>query len=72
VIASDMPVVVPDGPTAFEAHYLAGTVCPGASLSLRTYFSLAPSQKYPQRCLALTADVHYAAAHYYDLVSSVH
>jgi len=67
IIASDMPVglVVPDGPTAFE------NVANGDGPALGRELELADLLRFIKRAdiknvVWLTADVHYAAAHYYD------
>jgi len=57
-------LVVPDGTTAFEA-LANGDGSPGGSLSLLTLFQFI-HHKNIRNVVWLTADVHYAAAHYYD------
>jgi len=67
VIASDMPIglMVPDGETQFE------NTANGDGLPLGREFELADLLRFIQQneiknVVWLTADVHYAAAHYYD------
>ena len=67
VIASDMPIglIVPDGSTDFE------NVTNGDGPALGREFEIADllsfiKQKNIRNVVWLTADVHYAAAHYYD------
>jgi alkaline phosphatase D len=67
VIASDMPIglVVRDGPNAFEA------VANGDGMPLGRELELVELLRFIKRnrirnIVWLTADVHYAAAHYYD------
>jgi alkaline phosphatase D len=67
VVASDMPIglVIPDGPTRFEA--VANGNGPAAGRELEIAELLATLRKHRVRNVVwLTADVHYAAAHHYD------
>lgn len=67
VIASDMPIglVVPDGPTAFEALANSDGPALGRELEFADLFQFI-HRKNIRNVVWLTADVHYAAAHYYD------
>lgn len=67
VIASDMPIglVVPDGATAFEAFANGDGPALGRELELAELFRFIKQNKI-RNVVWLTADVHYAAAHYYD------
>ena len=67
VIASDMPIglVVPDGPTAFEALANSDGPALGRELEFADLFQFI-QRKNIRNVVWLTADVHYAAAHYYD------
>ena len=67
VIASDMPIglVVPDGPTAFEALANGDGPALGRELEFADLFQFI-HHKNIRNVVWLTADVHYAAAHYYD------
>lgn len=67
VIASDMPIglIVPDGPVNFE-NFANGDGPPlGRELELADLFQFI-NRKNIKNVVWLTADVHYAAAHYYD------
>lgn len=67
VIASDMPIglVVPDGSTAFEALANGDGPALGRELEFADLFQFI-LHKNIRNVVWLTADVHYAAAHYYD------
>ncbi len=67
VIASDMPVglVVGDGPDAFEAIANGDGPPLGRELEIARLLKAIKDQKI-HNVVWLTADVHYAAAHYYD------
>ncbi|MBD2771712.1 alkaline phosphatase D family protein [Iningainema tapete] len=67
VIASDMPIglVVPDGPTAFENLANGDGPALGRELELADILQFI-NRRNIKNVVWLTADVHYAAAHYYD------
>jgi alkaline phosphatase D len=67
VVASDMPIglVVPDGPNAFEALANGDGPPLGRELELARLLRKI-KQSNVRNVVWLTADVHYAAAHYYD------
>lgn len=68
VIASDMPIglVIPDGTTAYEALSNGDNGRPlGRELEFADLFQFIQRQNI-RNVVWLTADVHYAAAHYYD------
>jgi alkaline phosphatase D len=68
VIASDLPIglVVPDGPTNFEAFANADDGLPlGRELELASLLGFLRRHEV-RNVVWLTADVHYAAAHRYD------
>ncbi|MBD2336740.1 alkaline phosphatase D family protein [Calothrix sp. FACHB-156] len=67
VIASDMPLglVVPDGSTDFEAWANGDGAALGRELELADLLRFI-KRNYIKNVVWLTADVHYAAAHYYD------
>jgi len=67
VIASDMPVglVVPDGPGAFENAANGNGPPLGRELEFTELFRFIKAQGI-KNVVWLTADVHYAAAYYYD------
>jgi alkaline phosphatase D len=67
VIASDMPIglVVPDGPTNFENLANGDGPALGRELELADLLRFI-KQNNIRNVVWLTADVHYAAAHYYD------
>ena len=67
IIASDMPLglVVRDGNTNFEAWANADDLALGRELELADLLRFI-QRKNIQNVVWLTADVHYAAAHYYD------
>lgn len=67
VIASDMPIglIVPDGPTAFENVANGDGPALGRELEFADLFQFI-QQNNIRNVVWLTADVHYAAAHYYD------
>lgn len=68
VIASDMPIglVIPDGTTAYEALSNGDNGVPvGRELEFADLFQFIQRQNI-RNVVWLTADVHYAAAHYYD------
>lgn len=67
VIASDMPIglIVPDGPVNFE-NFANGDGPPlGRELEVANLLRFI-KQKNIRNVIWITADVHYAAAHYYD------
>jgi alkaline phosphatase D len=68
VIASDMPLglIIPDGPRAFEAVANGDDGPPlGRELETADLLKFLKANKV-RNVVWLTADVHYAAAHYYD------
>lgn len=67
IIASDMPIglVVPDGKTNFENLANGNGVALGRELELAELLRFI-KQKNIRNVVWLTADVHYAAAHYYN------
>lgn len=67
VIASDMPIglIVKDGKTNFENPANGDGTALGRELEFADLFRLI-KQKNIKNVVWLTADVHYAAAHYYD------
>lgn len=67
VIASDMPIglIVRDGPTAFENLANGDGPALGRELEFADLFQFI-QQNNIRNVVWLTADVHYAAAHYYD------
>jgi alkaline phosphatase D len=67
VIASDMPIglVVGDGPGAFEAFANGNGPALGRELELAGLLRFIRDRKI-RNVVWLTADVHYAAAHYYN------
>ncbi|RCJ29221.1 alkaline phosphatase [Nostoc minutum NIES-26] len=67
VIASDMPLglIVPDGSTNFEAWANKDGPALGRELELADLLRFIKNKNI-QNVVWLTADVHYAAAHYYD------
>lgn len=68
VIASDLPIglVVPDGPTDFEAFANADPGAPlGRELEIADLLRFIKTQRI-RNTIWITADVHYCAAHYYD------
>lgn len=67
VIASDMPIglIVPDGPINFENDANGDGPALGRELEIADLLSFI-KQKNIGNVVWLTADVHYAAAHYYD------
>src|SRR5439155_18313555 len=68
VIASDMPLglVVPDGPTDFEAVANGEGGAPlGRELEIADVLAFLKRER-DANVVWLTADVHYAAAHHYD------
>ena len=71
IIASDMPLglVVRDGNTNFEAWANADDLALGRELELADLLRFI-QRKNIQNVVWLTADVHYAAAHYYDPIQA--
>jgi alkaline phosphatase D len=70
VVASDMPLglVVPDGPTDFEAVANGDGGSPlGRELEIAELLRFLAEQRV-RNVVWITADVHYAAAHHYDPV----
>jgi alkaline phosphatase D len=67
VISSDMPLglVVGDGPTAFEGLANGDGPALGRELEIADLLKFIKDQKIGN-IVWITADVHYAAAHYYD------
>jgi alkaline phosphatase D len=67
VIASDMPIgiVVPDGKTDFEAFANGNGPALGRELEIADLLRFIKQRKI-KNIVWITADVHYAAAHYYD------
>jgi alkaline phosphatase D len=67
VIASDMPIglIVPDGKTNFEAVANGNGPALGRELEIAELLRFI-KQRRIKNVVWLTADVHYAAAHYYD------
>ena len=68
VIASDLPIgiVVPDGPSDFEAFANAEPGVPlGRELEIADFLRFIKTQRI-RNTVWITADVHYCAAHYYD------
>ncbi|MBR8840383.1 MAG: alkaline phosphatase D family protein [Stigonema ocellatum SAG 48.90 = DSM 106950] len=67
VIASDMPIglIVPDGPVNFENFANGDGPALGRELELADLLQFI-NRKNIKNVVWLTADVHYAAAHYYD------
>ena len=68
VIASDLPLglVVPDGPTDFEAFANADSGSPlGRELEVADLLRFVKAQRI-RNTVWITADVHYCAAHHYD------
>ncbi len=67
IIASDMPVglIVRDGKTAFENLANGDGIPLGRELEIADLLSFIKAQSIAN-VVWLTADVHYAAAHYYD------
>ncbi len=67
VIASDMPIglMITDGPKAFEAFANGNGAPLGRELELADLFRFIKHNQI-RNVVWLTADVHYAAAHYYD------
>jgi alkaline phosphatase D len=68
VIASDLPigVIVPDGPSNFEAFANAEDGVPsGRELEIAGLLKYIKDRRIPN-VVWITADIHYCAAHYYD------
>ena len=67
IIASDMPIglMITDGPKAFEAFANGNGAPLGRELELADLFRFIKHNQI-RNVVWLTADVHYAAAHYYD------